>query len=152
MNRVQRYRAEKARGKASVIARLAVFGIGKLIALMLGLSVAIGLGSVHLIPLAVKAGLAPPVADKLPYAGFVAGALIGLAAAISRAVMDALQIGLAVPLALVAVAGSLLAVISSALWTIAYIDAFLVAAALLAVFALVAFVLDKLLGTPRHDA
>ena len=66
--------------------------------------------------------------------------------------MDALQIGLAIPLALVAVAGSLLAVISSALWAIAYIDAFLVAAALIAVFALVAFVLDKLLGTPRHDA
>ncbi len=152
MNRVQQYRAAKARGNASILARLAAFGFGKLLALMLGLSVAVGLGSVHLIPLAIKAGLSPPLADKLPFAGFAAGALIGLAAAISRAVMDALQIGLAIPLALVAVLGSLLAAISSALWAIAYIDAFLVAAALMAVFAVVAFVLDKLLKAPRHDA
>ena len=42
MNRAQRYRAEKARGNASIFARLAAFGVGKLLVLMLGLSVAIG--------------------------------------------------------------------------------------------------------------
>ena len=152
MNRVQQYRAEKAKGNASVLGRLAAFGFGKLLALMFGLSIAVGLGSVHLIPLALKAGVAPPVADKLPYAGFAAGAIVGLAAAISRAVMDALQIGLAIPLTLVAALSLLLAAVSSALWAIAYMDAFFVAAGLMALFALVAFVLDKLLGTPRHGA
>ena len=152
MNRIQQYRAEKARGNASMFARLAAFGSGKLLALMFGLSLAVGLGSAHLIPIAVKGGLAPTLADKLPFAGFAAGALIGLAAAISRAVMDALQIGLAIPLALVAVLGSLLAAISSALWAIAYIDAFLVAAGLVAVFSLVVLALDKLFRSLQHDS
>ena len=152
MNRVQQYRAERVRRNVSIFARLAAFGIGKLLALLFGLSVVVGLGSVHLIPLAVKAGISPPVADKLPYAGFVAGALIGLAAAISRAVMDALQIGLAIPLALMAVLGSLLAAISSALWAIAYIDSFLVVAGLMAIVAVVAFAFDQLLKIPPHDS
>ena len=52
--------------------------------MMFGLGVVLGIASVHLIPVALRLGLAPRLADRLPYLGFASGLLIGGSAAVSR--------------------------------------------------------------------
>ncbi len=105
--------------------------------MMFGLGVVLGIASVHLIPVALRLGLAPRLADRLPYLGFASGLLIGGAAAVSRAAMQALQIGLAIPLAVFALLGCVLSVLLSLLWAVALLDVLLIGALVSAGFALV---------------
>ncbi len=136
--RLQQLRAKRdARADGSVFARLRRFGVWKLLFMMVGLGIVLGIASVNLIPLALRLGLAPRVADKLPYVGFAGGLLIGLAAAVSQAAMQALQIGLAIPLAVFALLGCALSVLLSLLWAVALADVLLIGVLASAVFAVV---------------
>jgi hypothetical protein len=60
------------------------------------LAFALCFATVHLIPLAIRIGVPEPVADNLPFLGFFAGALGGVAAALSKGVRNALAIGFSV--------------------------------------------------------
>jgi hypothetical protein len=135
-NRLKRWQLQQVAlaANAPVGARLRHLGVLKLLGLMLALGFGIGLLSVHLIPLAVRAGMSPPVADKLPYVGLACGLLIGLAAAASRAVMTTLQVGISVPLGVGAMFVGGAAYLVSFLWLVALLDVFLIAAAVLLVF------------------
>jgi hypothetical protein len=136
MNRLKRMQAEKEAvpQDASVFMQLRRFGIFKLLGIMFALGFILGIVSVHLIPIAVRTGLPPPMADKLPYWGFACGALVGFSAAVSHAAMKTLKIGLAIPLLLFALIGSVLSVVMSVLWAIAFLDVALIAAAITGVF------------------
>lgn len=103
-----------------------------------------GIVSVHLIPAAVRAGVPPPIADKLPFLGFACGLLVGFSAAVSHAAMEALKIGLAIPLTLFALAGSALAFVMSFLWALVFLDVALIAAAITVVFVVAVAGLNKL--------
>jgi hypothetical protein len=74
--------------------------------------------SVHLIPLGRAAGLSPSAADNLPFFGFGSGVLLAFAAAASPTAMTVLKIGVAVPLALLAVGGAALSAVLSVLWSV----------------------------------
>ncbi len=143
MNRMQRLKAERAAGQQtrSVLQRLRRFGVAKLLALMLGLGLVLGIATVHGIPFAVRLGMTARLADKLPYLGFASGLLIGISAAVSHAAMQALQIGLAIPLIVFAALGSLMAFVLSVLWAVATLQLLLVSALVSAIFvvAIVAF-------------
>ena len=148
MNRQLRREAEKARaetkpGNTSVVRRLREFGIIKLLVLMFVLGFFLMLATVHLIQPAIKLGMSPRVADNLPFLGFALGAMVMFCAAISHAAMTVLQIGLAIPLMLFALAGSALAVIASVLGAIAFLDVALIAAAATVVFMLIVATLGK---------
>lgn len=52
--------------------------------LMLLLAVVLGWFSVFLIPVAIRLGLAAPIADKIPFVGFFTGLVWGLGIGISR--------------------------------------------------------------------
>jgi hypothetical protein len=54
------------------------------------LAVGLGFAGVHAIPLGVRLGVPSGAADQLPFLGFFAGALVGVAAAFSKAVRDTL--------------------------------------------------------------
>ena len=83
--RLEQLRAKRgARAGGSVFERLRRFGVWKLLFMMFGLGVVLGIASVHLIPVALRLGLAPRLADRLPYLGFASGLLIGGSAAVSR--------------------------------------------------------------------
>lgn len=76
--RLEQLRAKRgARAGGSVFERLRRFGVWKLLFMMFGLGVVLGIASVHLIPVALRLGLAPRLADRLPYLGFASGLLIG---------------------------------------------------------------------------
>jgi hypothetical protein len=129
-------------GSGSVFTRLRRFGLIKLVLLMLGLALALGIASVHLIPLVTRLGLSPRLADKLPYLGFASGLLVGLLAPVSHALMLTLQIGLVLPLLAFALLGSVLSVLASALWAIAMLDALLIGALVTVAFVPVLMLLD----------
>gem|GEM_PF-2664003 len=128
----------------STLARLRKFGFLKLLGLVLTLGIAMGILSVHLIPYTVRAGVPPPMADKLPYLGLFCGVLVGFAAAVSRVAMDALQIGLAIPLTLFALLGWLLSVVMSMMWSVALLEFALPAGAIIGALVLLVAGLCKL--------
>lgn len=131
-------------GNPSVFARLRRFGFLKLSGLALALGLVMGILSVHLIPYTVRAGVPPLIADKQPYLGFLCGVLIAFVAAVSRAVMGALQIGLAIPLIFFALLGWGLSVVMGLLWSLAVLDVALPAAAIVGTCVLLAAGLSKL--------
>ncbi len=146
MNRRKRNdgKVEALARDVSMLAPLRKFGFMKLLGLLFALGMAMGILSVHLIPYTVRAGVPPPMADKLPYLGFFCGVLVGFAAAVSRAAMDALQIGLAIPVTLFALLGWALSVVLSMMWSIALLDLALPAVALIGVCGLLVAGLAKL--------
>lgn len=146
MNRLKQERARRATvpRAASIVARLRTFGILKLIGMMIGLGLVMGFMSIYLIPTAVRVGVPAPMADKLPYLGFACGALVGLSAAVSHAAMLALQIGLAIPLILFALLGSVLSIVLGLMGTIAVLDILLTVGAVGMVFLLIIVGLGKL--------
>lgn len=147
MNRMQLANAERA---LTVVGRLRRFGLFKMLGLMLLLACTLGIASVHLIPTLVRLGLSARTADKLPYFGFLVGLLIGCSAPLSRAVMLSLQVGLAVPLLLSAVLGSVLSVIAGLAWAIEMAELLpivaVVAVVLTAGFVLITLLIDRLAG------
>jgi hypothetical protein len=152
MNRQERWEAEKAKAGAkgtntSIVRRLREFGIIKLLVLMFVAGFFMLIATVHLIQPAISVGMSPRVADNLPFLGFALGALAIFCAAISHAAMEALQIGLAIPLILFALVGCVLSVIATVLWTLAFLDVALIAMAATAIFVLVLAVLSKLVDT-----
>jgi hypothetical protein len=146
VNRLKRWSAEKEASPAdvSIVARLRRFGIFKLLVLMFVAGFFMLITTVHMIQPAISVGMSPRVADKLPFLGFALGALVIFCAAISHAAMEALQIGLAIPLILFALAGSAMAVVMSALWALAFLDVALIAAAATVLFVLAVAGLGKL--------
>ncbi len=129
---------------ASIVARLRRFGLFKLLALMFAAGFLMLIVSVHLIPFAVRLGISPRVADKLPFVGFACGMLVIFCAAISSAAMEVLKIGLLIPLTLFGLAGGALAFVMSFLWALAFLDVALIAAAVTVVFVVAVAGLNKL--------
>jgi hypothetical protein len=146
VNRRTRWDAEKEGlpTDASIVARLRRFGIFKLLALMFVAGLFMLIATVHMIQPAISVGMSPRVADKLPFLGFALGALVIFCAAISRAAMEALKIGLAIPLILFALLGSALAVVASVLGALAFLDVALIAIAATGLFVLVLAGIGKL--------
>ncbi len=136
---------ERLPAKVSVFARLRKFGLIKLLVLMFLAGFFMLIATVHLIQPAIRMGMSPRVADNLPFLGFAMGALVIFCAAISHAFMEALQIGLAIPLLLFALVGSALAVVASVLGALVLLDAALIAAVATGLFTLVVVVAGKLM-------
>lgn len=148
MNRRDRLKAEKAAALSaniSVVGRLRRFGIFKLLALMFVTGFFMMLATVHLIQPAISVGMSPQVANNLPFLGFAVGALVILCAALSHAAMEALEIGLAIPLQLFALMGLVLAVVGSVLGALMFLDVALIGLVATGLFALVLVALNKVI-------
>ena len=103
------------------------------------------LATVHLIQPAISVGMSLRVANNLPFLGFAVGALVILCAALSHAAMEALKIGLAIPLLLFALMGSVLAVVGSLLGALMFLDVALIGLVATGLFALVLVALNKVI-------
>lgn len=141
MNRMQQARAER---QLTIVGRLRRFGLFKIAGLMLLLGVLMGIAFVHLMPVFMRLGLSPRLADKLPYLGLAGGLLVGLCAPLSREVMVALQIGMALPMLVFAMVGTALSLVAGLVWAIELLALLPVIAGLMIVLVLIILAMDRL--------